>query len=61
MTVGELIGELAKMPENLPVIIEGYAPGIESANCAYTPQMVEGLEDGEGRRIVAIWAVLAVT
>lgn len=58
MTVSEMIAELEKLPGDLPISIEGYQAHTEEPGCEYIPQSVEGLQNGEGRKVVVIWASL---
>lgn len=61
MTVAELIAELKKLPPDIPVKVEGYAP--DTANCVgagavFAPQFVEGHTNEITGEIAVIWAMI---
>lgn len=59
MTVAELISELSKLPQDVPVRVEGYfpdTPNQEGASASFNPNHVEALKNEETGVLAIIWA-----
>lgn len=61
MTVAELISELQKLPPDIPVKVEGYAPDTADsvgAGAVLVPNHVEGLRNEIIGEFAVIWAMI---
>ena len=59
MTVAELIAELSKLPQDVPVRVEGYfkdTPEADGAGAAFIPNYVEALKNEITGVCAVIWA-----
>lgn len=60
MTVAELIAELSKQPQDVPVKIEGYYPDTPDgpgAGAAFTPNHIQSLRNEDTGVYAVIWAI----
>lgn len=61
MTVGEMIAELQKLPPELPVKVEGYAPDTADsigAGAVFVPNTIEALTNEITGPFAVIWAMI---
>lgn len=59
MTVAEMIAELQKLPPDIPVKVEGYAPDTPDsigAGAVFVPNHIEGLHNEIIGGFAVIWA-----
>ena len=61
MTVAEMIADLAKLPSDARVMIEGYMKGTEDCNGLLNPECVEGLKGGDPEEVRAVIFASIVT